>query len=139
MPEVSLEQWNRFLQNRPNAHFLQTGEWGELKASFGWEPLRLIAGDSGAQVLLRRLPLGLTIGYVPRLDAGGPRAGMDDLLLELDQVCQSRRAILCKIEPDEWTSGDIPSTTTRASRKGDVPVQHPSPHNIQPRSTIIID
>jgi hypothetical protein len=30
MPEVSLSDWNKFLKNHPNAHLLQTGEWGEL-------------------------------------------------------------------------------------------------------------
>jgi len=61
MPEVSLSDWNTFLQNHPNAHLLQTGEWGELKSAFGWKAVRLINGNVGAQILFRKLPLGLRL------------------------------------------------------------------------------
>ena len=46
MSEVSLAEWNRFLQGHPNAHLLQTGEWGELKSAFGWEAIRVITAMS---------------------------------------------------------------------------------------------
>ena len=43
------------------------GEWGELKKNFGWKPVRIIINNEiGAQILFRRLPLGLTIGYMPK-------------------------------------------------------------------------
>ena len=48
MPEVSLTDWNQFLEKYSNAHLLQIGEWGELKAAFGWKPVRIIAGEIGA-------------------------------------------------------------------------------------------
>ena len=67
MPEVSLADWNKFISEHTNAHLLQMGEWGELKNNFGWKPVRLILNNEvGAQILFRRLPLGLTLGYMPR-------------------------------------------------------------------------
>ena len=66
MTEVSLAEWNRFLEGHPNAHILQTGEWGELKGGFGWDAVRIVSGDVGIQVLFRKLPLGFTIAYAPK-------------------------------------------------------------------------
>ena len=66
MSEVSLAEWNQFLQGHPDTHLLQTGEWGELKSAFGWEAVRVISGTAGAQILFRKLPLGFTIAYIPK-------------------------------------------------------------------------
>ena len=67
MPEVSLSDWNQFVASHPDAHLLQMGQWGELKNEFGWKPVRLILDrETGAQILFRRLPLGLTLGYMPK-------------------------------------------------------------------------
>jgi lipid II:glycine glycyltransferase (peptidoglycan interpeptide bridge formation enzyme) len=57
MTQVSLSEWNQFIQDHPNAHLLQMGEWGELKNDFGWKPVRFILNNEvGAQILFRRLP-----------------------------------------------------------------------------------
>ena len=63
---VSLADWNTFLSQHPNAHLLQTGEWGELKSAFWWKPVRMISGNVGVQILFRMLPLGFTAGYIPK-------------------------------------------------------------------------
>ena len=57
MPEVSLASWNSFLANHPNAHLLQTGEWGELKSAFGWDSVRLVMDDECAACRLRSVGL----------------------------------------------------------------------------------
>ncbi|MBV6394871.1 MAG: Lipid II:glycine glycyltransferase [Anaerolineales bacterium] len=31
--------WNNLISNLPNPHFLQTYEWGQVKAKYGWSPL----------------------------------------------------------------------------------------------------
>ena len=31
--------WNSLISNLPNPHFLQTYEWGQVKAKYGWTPL----------------------------------------------------------------------------------------------------
>ena len=124
MPIVSLTDWNRFLSQHPDAHLLQTGEWGELKSAFGWKPVRVISGDFGVQILFRKLPLGFTVGYIPKSDP--------TLLLwqEVDSACKQNRAIFVKLEPDAW--GDAQPDTWNLKLET-------SPHNIQPPRTIIVD
>ena len=131
MPIVSLSEWNQYLQSHPNAHVLQTGEWGELKSGFGWEPVCMTDGEAGVQILFRKLPLGFTIGYIPkplmRDRLSEISGGFWD---EIDSVCKQYRAIFSKLEPDSWNDFPVPEVD------GSVRV---SPHNIQPPRTIIID
>src|SRR5258706_8348817 len=123
MPIVSLTDWNQFLAQHPNAHLLQTGEWGELKSAFGWKPVRIVSGDIGLQILFHKLPLGFTIGYIPK-------ANFDQSLLpEIDSVCKSHHAIFIKLEPDTWGENFIIHHSSFIISK----------HNIQPPRTIIID
>ena len=99
MSELNLEQWNEFIRSHPDAHILQTGAWGELKSRFHWNPVRIASKDSGAQILFRSLPGGLTIAYIPRGPVG---RNWDRLWPEIDIACQQKRAIFLKIEPDVW-------------------------------------
>ena len=129
MPIVSLIEWNQYLQSRPNAHLLQTGEWGELKSGFGWEPVRMISGEVGVQILFRKLPLGFTIGYIPKLAISIQHSTIiDQLWHEIDATCKQRRVIFSKLESDSWSDSPLPKGEGRVS-----------PHNIQPPRTIIID
>lgn len=133
---VSLADWNKFLENHPEAHLLQMGEWGELKKDFGWTPERFIlaqppAGNNeiGAQILFRRLPLGLTLGYMPKpVDGGQWAVDGGRFWREVDSVCKQNHAIFLKVEPDVWTDEfRLSHSTFRIS-----------PHNIQPPRTIVI-
>jgi peptidoglycan pentaglycine glycine transferase (the first glycine) len=131
MTIVSLAAWNQYLQSHPDAHLLQTGEWGELKSNFGWEPVRIIDGDVGVQILFRKLPLGFTIGYIPKSAISIQQLALSDQLWhEIDTVCKQYRAIFLKLEPDLWNSlrRDTLNVALRTS-----------PHNIQPPRTIVID
>ncbi len=132
MPEVSAFQWDEFLSRHPETHLLQTSAWGDLKAAFGWDVARLVAEESGAQVLFRRLPLGFTLAYIPKGPVGKPSKGFWD---ELDRLCHTRRAIFVKIEPDEWETGasNLPQSGSRYPG-----FQH-SLHNIQPPRTLVVD
>jgi len=124
MPIVSLAGWNQFLQKHTNAHLLQTGEWGELKSAFGWEPVRIVAGEVGVQILFRKLPLGFTVAYIPK-------AVVDKLLFkEIDSVCKRKRAIFLKIEPDLWDDQKPGAWNLEPGI---------SLFNIQPPRTIIVD
>lgn len=124
MTIVSLSEWNQFLSAHPHLHLLQTGEWGELKAAFGWKAVRLLRGDAGVQILLRKLPLGFSIGYIPK-------ANPDPLLWqEIDSVCRQNRAIFIKLEPDLWEGQSL----------GNLPLAlRTSSQNIQPPRTILVD
>ena len=132
MPQVSLSAWNNFLQNHPHAHLLQTGEWGELKSGFGWEAVRIINGDLGVQVLFRKLPLGFTIGYIPKgpVTSGQSSVISQEFWGELDTLCRRKRAVFLKIEPDSWNN--ISPDTWNLTLDTSI-------HNIQPPRTIIIN
>ncbi len=130
MPEVSLTEWNIFLENHPNAHLLQMGEWGELKNNFGWKPVRIVLNNEvGAQILFRRLPLGLTLGYMPKpVFSGQWTVISDQFWREVDSVCKKNKAVFLKVEPNSWDdSFRLPPSAFRIS-----------PHNIQPPRTITI-
>ena len=80
MPEIDAPRWGQFLALHPEAHLLQTAAWAELKRPFGWTPAWVQSGDLGAQILFRRLPLGLTIAYLPKgpvLPPGSPPGGWE--------------------------------------------------------------
>lgn len=130
MAEVDFETWKKFISGQSNVHILQTAEWGELKKGFGWDVVRLISGDFGVQILFRRLPLGFTVGYLPKpIGDGEERSTVYGLRSEIDSVCRKKRAIFLKIEPDTWE--DQPST-------GNFQLATISPYNIQPPRTIVI-
>ena len=161
--ESSLAEWKEFLAAHPETHLLQTGEWGELKSAFGWEAARVIVGDCGAQILFRKLPLGFTLGYMPKGPVFSDQCSVisEQFWAEVDEVCRARRAIFLKVEPDDWEcddsrrriakSGDFApqvkiepvewecdDSRRRIAKSGDFALRA-SPHNIQPRRTIIVD
>ena len=52
MPELDYADWEKWSANFPQAHLLQTAQWGELKSEFGWKAVRLI--DEGNEYFCRR-------------------------------------------------------------------------------------
>lgn len=146
MPEVTSREWNVFLADCPGAHVLQTSTWGDLKASFGWEPLPILAGENGwrvgALVLFRRLPLSWSVAYLPKgpviqesisLSTASFNRVWEILGPEVVQSCHRKRAIFLKVEPDLIDPSDdkAPSSAPPGFR--------PSPHAIQPPRTILVD
>lgn len=127
MAVLSAPEWDSFLQTAPSAHLLQTSAWGDFKAKFGWQVERVVVGQSGAQVLFRRLPLGLSFAYI----AKGP-VGPDWLSLwpEIDRVCRKKRAVLLKVEPDAWQAEAAALSARFPGFTGGEPVQ--------PRRTVLI-
>ena len=136
MSNVSLQEWKEFISTCPDAHVLQTSDWGELKSQFGWETCWLIHGGLGAQILFQQIPFGYQIAYIPR----GPvsrsssvieHPDWDGFQEELDKLCRQRKTVFLKIELDSWEGengeGNLPQDFYR-----------PSPHNIQPPRTILV-
>ncbi len=105
MPVLDPKQWSEFLHQHPSAHLLQTVEWGQLKAAFGWQPVWVGSPVCGAQILFRKLPLGLTVGYIPKGPVG---ENWEVLLPEIETVCRRQRAVFLKIEPDAWEDEALP-------------------------------
>ena len=102
MPIVDRNNWEKFLSRHPYAHILQTDLWGELKSKYGWDNKFIITRQTGAQMLLRRLPLGLKIAYVPK----GPVGNFDSAFLEeMYEIARAENALVVYIEPD-FLAGD---------------------------------
>jgi lipid II:glycine glycyltransferase (peptidoglycan interpeptide bridge formation enzyme) len=107
--------------------------WAALKSPYGWSSERvLVTGGGGAQILFRRLPLGLgTIAYVPY----GPVVNWAEAnevkktLGAIHQAARQHRALFLKIEPGyELPPGLLPGLGFR-----------PSPQTVQPPRTVLID
>ncbi|MEM7031191.1 MAG: hypothetical protein AAF629_16630, partial [Chloroflexota bacterium] len=58
-------QWDNHIAKN-GGHLLQSWSWGNLKSDFGWTAQRLHSESGLAQILFRQLPLGFTIGYIPK-------------------------------------------------------------------------
>lgn len=144
MPLLSGSEWNAFLLDFPDAHLLQTTAWGELKAAFGWDVIRVATGVSegtaGAQILFRPLPLGFSLAYIPKgplPTAHAPDSTFADahpwrtLWQEIDRLCRSRRAVFLKVELDTLDSCPADPAV--------LPGFQPSTHTIQPCRTLIVN
>jgi peptidoglycan pentaglycine glycine transferase (the first glycine) len=132
MPEISCPEWNEFLAGQPNAHILQSGEWGDLKSSFGWDAVRLTEDGFGAQILFRRLPLGLTFAYIPKGPVGNSVNKADKRFwAEVDKLCKKKHAVFLKLEQAGWEAA-LPFPRQPSGFLS-------SPQHIQPRSTLVVD
>ena len=81
MTQITPVEWDDFLNQYPDAHILQTREWGDLKSSFGWNAVYFRKNETGAQVLFKSLPLGYKIAYIPKGPLG---PNWKDLWPEID-------------------------------------------------------
>ena len=105
---VAQAAWTEALSTLPSPHFLQTWEWGALKAQYGWRVQRFHYERNGQVVaattlLTRRLaPLPWTIAYVPK----GPLLDYTDtalfetILKHVAAVARRTRAVYVKADPD---------------------------------------
>ena len=126
---VAAEDWQNYLESHPQAHLLQTETWGKLKDGYGWSHEQILAGQAGALILYRRLPMGLTLAYVPKGPVGDWHPG---LLAALDDACKARGAFVLKIEPDDADPASEPQQLAEAGFRS-------SRHTVQPRRTLIVD
>lgn len=124
-PIATRVEWDEFYSRYPEAHFLQSGAWGDLKSRFGWKVVRVINEDSGAQLLFRPLPFGYNIAYLPK----GPLGVESQIFPEIEEVCRGNKAIFLKIEPD-LTEGDRRYAPVLPDLRATKP--------IQPRRTVVV-
>ena len=111
-------------------HLLQNPLWGQFKSGFGWKPEVFHSQTAQAQVLFRKLPLGLSLAYLPKGPAGTDWAS---LWPQIDAACKQHQAVFLQVEPD-LAEGDL--STDLAKQMPGFTVE---PHTIQPRSTIVVD
>ena len=113
--------WNSETASLPGAHILQTWEWSQFKAMYGWCPIPKTWRDengklvAAAMVLARTIRAGgvgpsSTVLYVPR----GPLLNWSDAELrmrvidDLQQLAKKERAIFIKIDPEVMLGRGIP-------------------------------
>jgi peptidoglycan pentaglycine glycine transferase (the first glycine) len=131
MQNLTLQAWDQFITNHPEAHILQTSPWGKLKSAFGWKPLMVQKGDLGALILFRRLPLGMSVGYIPRGPVGGD--SWADFWPQVDALCRKERAIFLRVEPNVW------EPVAEDFAKDQLPDFIHTEQTIQPPRTILMD
>jgi peptidoglycan pentaglycine glycine transferase (the first glycine) len=133
---VDRHLWNSVISKLPNPHFLQTYEWGQVKAKYGWSPLYAVWTSDGkfsifkgtdnfsfnadqclaAALILKRQVLNkgfakrLSILYSPK----GPLLDWLDeslqnrVLNDLQSFAKKQGAIFLKIDPDVVLGTGVP-------------------------------
>jgi lipid II:glycine glycyltransferase (peptidoglycan interpeptide bridge formation enzyme) len=115
--------WNELVASLPLAHLLQTWEWSQVKARYGWLPMPFVWQDDGgktiaaAMILKRSLPVAgfakkMCVLYVPK----GPLMDWADIALRLRVLdnlhafAKRQGAIFIKIDPDVVLGTGVPGT-----------------------------
>jgi peptidoglycan pentaglycine glycine transferase (the first glycine) len=125
MTELTAAEWGTFIDKHPEAHILQSPTWGELKANFGWQPRYIQQDALGAMVLLRKVPLGFSVAYVPRGPVG--TGNWQSLWSEVNALCKEEKAVFLRVEPDVWepVEDDFIPTHLAGFNPSDQPIQPP--------------
>lgn len=133
--------WNSLISSLPNPHFLQTYEWGQVKAKFGWSPLYAVWDAEGrwkvesdanllstfhspvaaALVLKRQI---LRNGFAARFSIlYSPKGPLLDwtneslrrrVLTDLQSFAKQQGAIFLKIDPDVRLGTGVPGSGEEA-------------------------
>ena len=112
-------------------HVLQSAAWGELRAATGWRVRRFVLDGGVAQVLLRSLPLGISVAYAPRGPLVAPERLADAIAALRDALRHERCAsLLC--DPEVPDDAAVRASLARAG-------VHASPVFVQPRRTLLMD
>ena len=128
--------WNSIISGLPNPHFLQTYEWGQVKAKYGWEPIYLVWDNEGKmkeergvnhfssfvsppsaaalilkrQILRNAFAARLSILYAPKgplLDWSN-EALRNRVLDDLQSFAKKQGAIFLKMDPDVVLGTGVP-------------------------------
>ena len=156
-------EWNAIVARMPMPHLLQTWQWAQVKAAYGWKPMPLTwtkQSSSGEtcvaaamvlkrQILRRAFTAPVSLLYVPK----GPLLDWTDenlrdhVLGDLQALAKREHAIFLKLDPDvvlgTGVPGEIGSTETETGaeirdqlkRRGWVFASD----QIQFRNTVLID
>lgn len=110
---MNSDTWNSIIATFPEPHLLQTWQWGQVKARFGWAPSHRLWGDehkpdAAALILQRHIPIAgfaarLRVLYLPKgplLRDWGDEASREKVLDDLQSLARQRGAIFLKMDPD---------------------------------------
>lgn len=125
-------RWDELVIATGRPHLLQSAGWAQLKAATGWEARHYVLGEDGvAQVLVRRLPLGLIAAYAPR----GPlvaHADVTNAIHALRIALRGERCTSLLCDPEVPVGAVIPDAL-RSARIAEAPV------HVQPSRTLLMD
>lgn len=128
--------WNQLIASLPNPHFLQTQEWGQVKAKYGWKPIYLVWDGEGKMKVERDnfssfsspvqaacLVLKRTVtsrGFAARLcilySPKGPLMDWTNeslrkrVLDDLQSFAKKQGAIFLKLDPDVALGTGVPAS-----------------------------
>lgn len=135
---AEVQGWDELVVATGRPHILQSAAWAEVKAATGWAHKRYVLEDSRgsmrhgvAQVLLKRLPLGITIAYAPRGPLVDPSA-LGDAIAALRQALSRDRCASLLCDPEAPADDAVRAQLTAAG------VRHSSVF-VQPRRTLLMD
>ncbi len=135
--------WNSLISKLPNPHFLQTYEWGQVKAKYGWQPIYVAWDEDGKMkeernlssfdfqpsaavlILKKVIPMGgmsarLSILYAPKgplLDWANESL-RNRVLNDLQAFAKRQGAIFLKIDPDVVLGTGVPGGKDDAMDSG---------------------
>jgi peptidoglycan pentaglycine glycine transferase (the first glycine) len=128
------DAWNAFVEHAPYRSFPQLWEWGELRETSGWRPIRVAVGErpdrplAGAQVLVRSVPLlGWRLGYAPR----GPIGQLEEpatrkaLVAALRDLARAEGIATLKVDPEATATDPFGSALLAAPWRSAAKVQPP--------------
>jgi lipid II:glycine glycyltransferase (peptidoglycan interpeptide bridge formation enzyme) len=155
-------EWNALVARLPRAHLLQTWDWAQVKAAYGWKPMPFLWHAAGADqaptaaaMLLRRPVLNrgfaarLCLMYVPK----GPlfdmaNGGLQAMVLnDLQVYARKHGAILLKIDPDVQLGWGVPGQADARDNAAGIGLRsdlqrrgwQDSAEQVQFRNTVIVD
>ena len=155
-------EWDQLVSSLSNPHFLQTWDWAQVKAKYGWEPMPF-TWDSGignrelivaAAMVLRRTVsfrgmFKLNILYIPKgpLMDWGNESLRKQVLDDLQSFARDQKAIFLKIDPDVVIGTGIPEDEDSREDNGGQAVRSELmrrgwsdlAEQIQFRNTVVID
>ena len=156
-------QWNSIVARMSSPHLLQTWQWAQVKASYGWQPMPLawtkhsISGESWVaaamvlkrQIIRRAFAAPVSILYIPK----GPLLdwadeGLRDQVLEdLEGLARRAHAIFLKFDPDVALGTGVPGENGSTDMETGAKIQDQlsrrgwvfASDQIQFRNTVLID
>ena len=158
------QSWNELIASLPLPHLLQTWEWSQVKAKYGWQPMPFVWSDpqssstnlplAAAMVLKRSLPVigfakKMCVLYIPK----GPNLDWNDTVLrqrvlgDLQLFAKRQGAIFVKLDPDVTLGLGVPGAPEAVEYPGGQAVQAElkqrgwkfSQDQIQFRNTVLIN
>lgn len=159
--------WNEIISKLPDPHFLQTYEWGQVKAKYGWVPYYAVWTEDGkfsvssnyqlpitnivaAALILKRTALRrFSIFYAPK----GPLMDWTNeslrkrVLDDLQSFAKKQGAIFLKLDPDVVLGRGVPVSVDEVTENSGQAVMSDlrrrgwveSSDQIQFRNTVMVD